>query len=78
MSCELSAAKAEALLARIRPGDDLARVRMLIARDHLADGRALDVKLIVIDAEIAALVAASGTTWTSLYGTGLVTAGRTR
>src|SRR5262245_20237861 len=37
MRRELSANKAQALLARIRPADDVAAVRVHIARDHLAD-----------------------------------------
>jgi hypothetical protein len=40
MRRELSANKAQALLARIRPADDVAAVRVHIARDHLADIRA--------------------------------------
>ncbi len=50
MRRELSVAKAEALLARIRPGDDVARVRLQIARDHLADIRAVDARLKAIGA----------------------------
>jgi len=38
------------LLARIRPGDDVARVRLQIARDHLADTRAVDARLKAIGA----------------------------
>lgn len=76
MRRELSAAKAEALLAKIRPGDDVAKVRLQIARDHLADICALDARLKTIGGHIAALVTASGTTLTSLYGIGPVIAGR--
>jgi hypothetical protein len=50
MRRELSVAKAEALLARIRPGDDVARVRLQIVRDHLADTRAVDARLKAIGA----------------------------
>jgi len=76
MRRELSAGKAEALLARIRPEGDVAAVRLLIARDHLADIRALDARLKYIAAQISALVAQSGTTLTGLIGVGPVMAGR--
>jgi transposase len=76
MRRELSAGKAEALLARIRPGDDVGRIRLQLARDHLADIRALDARLKATRTQIAALVAATGTTLTSLFGAGSVIAGR--
>jgi hypothetical protein len=76
MRRELTANKAQALLARIRPADDVAAVRLHIARDHLADIRALDARLKYLTGQIAALVVRSGTTLTSLYGIGPVTAGR--
>jgi transposase len=66
MRRELTADKAQALLARIRPADDVAVVRLHIARDHLADIRALDARLKYLTGQIAALVAESGTTLTSL------------
>lgn len=76
MRRELTANKAQALLARIRPADDVSAVRLHIARDHLADIRALDARLKYLAGQIAALVAASGTTLTSLYGIGPLIAGR--
>ena len=76
MRRELSANKAQALLARIRPADDVGRVRLHIARDHLADIRALDARLKFIAAQIAAFVTASGTSLTGLYGIGPIIAGR--
>jgi len=72
----LTANKAQALLAQIRPADDVAAVRMHIARDHLADIRALDARLKYIAGQITALVCASGTTLTSMFGVGSVIAGR--
>jgi transposase len=72
----LTAGKAEALLARIRLGDDVARIRLQLARDHLADIRDLDARLKTAAAQISALVAATGTTLTSLFGIGPVIAGR--
>ena len=68
MRRELSANKAQALLALIRPGDDVGQVRVQIARDHLADIRALDARIKYIGTQIAALVTASGTSLTALFG----------
>lgn len=76
MRRELSANKAQALLARIRPAGDVSQIRLQIARDHLADIRALDARIKHAGRQIAALVTASGTTLTSLYGIGPVIAGR--
>jgi transposase len=76
MRRELSANKAQALLARIRPAGEVGQVRVQIARDHLADIRALDARLNYLGTQIAALVTASGTTLTTLYGIGPVIAGR--
>jgi transposase/uncharacterized protein YuzE len=76
MRRELTANKAQALLALIRPADDVGRVRVHIARDHLADIRALDARIKYIGTQIAALVTASGTGLTALFGIGPVIAGR--
>jgi transposase len=76
MRRELSANKAQALLARIRPADDVAAVRVRIARDHLADIRALDARIKYLGGQIAGLVDASGTGLTGLFGVGPVIAGR--
>ena len=76
MRRELSANKAQALLARIRPTGEVSQVRMHIARDHLAGIRALDARIKYLGAQIAALVAAPGTGLTGLSGVGPVIAGR--
>jgi transposase len=76
MRRELTADKAQALLARIRPADDVAAVRPHIARDHLADIRALDARRKYLTGQIAGLVTESGTTPTTLYGIGPLIAGR--
>ena len=76
MRRELTATKAQALLALIRPADDVGRVRVHIARDHLADIRALDARIKYIGTQIAALVTASATSLTGLFGIGPVIAGR--
>lgn len=76
MRRELSANKAQALLAQIDPGDNVSRIRVQIARDHLADIRALDARLKHIRTQVAALVTSSGSTLTALFGIGPVIAGR--
>jgi transposase len=76
MRRELTANKAQALLARIRPAGDVAAMRVHIARDHLADIRALDARIKYLGGQIAALVTASGTGLTGLFGVGPVIAGR--
>jgi len=76
MRRELTASKAQALLARIRPADDVAAIRVHIARDHRAGIRALDARIKYPGGQIAALVTASGTGLTSLFGIGPVIAGR--
>jgi transposase len=76
MRRELTANKAQALLARIRLTGDVSKVRMHIARDHLADIRALDARIKYVGTQIATLVAASGTSLTGLFGIGPVIAGR--
>lgn len=45
MGRELPANRARALPAKIRPAADVAAIRLQIARDHLADIRALDARL---------------------------------
>jgi len=45
MRRELTANKAQALLARIRPAEDVAAIWVHIARDHLAGIRALDARI---------------------------------
>jgi len=72
----VAANKAQALLARIRADGDVATVRLQIARDQLANIRALDARIKYTGGQIAVLVIASGTTLTSLYGIGPVIAGR--
>lgn len=72
----LTAAKARTILAGIRPRDAVGKTRRQLAADHLADVVAIDRKIAAIEARIVAAVNASGTTLTSLYGVGPVTAAR--
>jgi transposase len=61
MRRELSAAKAEAVLTRLRPADEVGCIRAQLAADHLQDIKALDVRLKATSAQIAKLVQASQT-----------------
>jgi len=76
MRGELCASKAEAVLVRVRPADEVGQIRLQLAGDHLAGIKALDAKMKAIGAQIAAAVTATGTTLTSLSGIGPVIAGR--
>jgi transposase len=76
MRRELTANKAQALLARIRPAGEVSKVRVHIVRDHLAGIRALDARIKYLGGQIADLVTASGTGLTGLFGVGPVIAGR--
>jgi transposase len=76
MRPQLSAKKAEEVLARLRPSDEVGRLRLDIALEHLGDIRSLDQKIKVSAAQIAELVKASGTTLTEVFGVGPIIAGR--
>jgi transposase len=76
MRRELTANKAQALLARIRPADDVGRVRVHIARRRLADIRALDARIKTSAPRSLPSPAASGTGLTGLFGVEPVIAGR--
>jgi transposase len=76
MSKELSAGKAASLLARVRPRDEVGKIRRALAAQHLADVRALDRQLKLVRSQIAELVEDNGTGLISLFGVGPVIAGR--
>jgi transposase len=76
MRRELTADKAQALPAIIRPAGDVGQARVQIARGHLAGIRALDARITCTGTQIAALVTAAGTGLTGLSGIGPVIAGR--
>jgi len=59
---ELYASKAEAVLVRLRPADEVSRIRLQLAYDHLADIKALDARMKAIGGQIAVAVSATGTT----------------
>ncbi len=76
MRKDLSARKAASVLVRLRPADEVAKVRFELATEHLADIEVLDAKIKVSGRQITALVKATGTNLTELYGVGPVIAGR--
>lgn len=76
MGSEISAGKAAALLAKLRPEGEVAAVRLQLAHEHLDDIRSLDAKLKSSIAQIASLVRETGTGLMGLYGVGPVIAGR--
>ena len=68
----LTAVKAKALLASIRPRDEMGRLRRRLAADQLADLVALDKKLAAVEAEIRAMVKRTPTGLPDVYGIGPV------
>jgi transposase len=73
---ELTATKAAAVLARLRPRDEPGRVRRLLAMDHLGDVRSLDRRIKTVGTQIAEAVAATSTTLVGIFGVGPVIAAR--
>ncbi|MFC7657124.1 IS110 family transposase [Pseudonocardia benzenivorans] len=73
---DLSAARAEALLDSIAPAGPAEYMRVQLATDMIADLHAVDARLKANAAEMAKLVAQSGSTLTSTPGIGAVTAAR--
>jgi transposase len=70
----LTASKARALLATVRPRDVAGKARRQLAADYIDDLTALDRKLKALKARITDTVAATGTTLTDIVGVGPVTA----
>lgn len=73
---ELTADRAAAMLARIRPSSPAERARKEIARDLVDDIRRLDAQLTANRARLAEVVAESGTSLTGIDGVGPVVAAR--
>ena len=73
---ELTADRAAAMLARIRPSSTAERARKDIARDLVDDIRRLDAQLAANKARMAEVVAESGTSLTDIDGVGPVVAAR--
>jgi hypothetical protein len=73
---ELTATKAAAVLARLRPRDEPGRIPRQLAMDHLGDVRSLDRRIKAVGNQIPQGVAATGTTLVGIFGVGPVIAGR--
>ena len=71
---KLTAAKAKALLATVRPREVAGRTRRQLAADLIDDVSGLDKKLTDLDRRLKAAVVATGTTVTKIKGVGVVTA----
>jgi transposase len=67
---DLTATKARALLATVRPRDTVGRTRRALAVEQLAEVAAADRKLTAIGKRITAAVADTGTGLTGLFGIG--------
>ena len=70
----LTATKAKALLATVRPRDIAGRTRRQLAADLIDDVALLDRKLKELDKRLLAAVEATGTTITNIKGVGVATA----
>lgn len=70
----LTATKAKALLATVRPRDVAGKARRQLAADYIDDVVALDRKLKALKARITDAVEATGTTLTEIVGLGPITA----
>jgi len=68
----LTATKAMALLAQVRPRDEIGQHRRRLAADQLADLVALDKKLAAVEAEIRVMVKRTPTGLPRIYGIGPV------
>lgn len=73
---ELSAAMAASLLGRIRPRQEVGKVRKALAMGYVDEIRRIDAQIKTVRTRISELVEDSGTTLTELYGVGPVVAGR--
>jgi transposase len=75
-SRSLTAKKAKEILGRIRPRDDVGRLRRKLVADQIADLVAIDRRLDDVNRQINAAVASAPTTLTRLFGVGPITTAR--
>jgi transposase len=73
---QLSADKAATLLGAVRPASAPGRARRQLARDLVADVRALDRRLVELDRRIRAGVKESNTSLTKIFGVGPIAAAK--
>jgi transposase len=74
ISKEITANKAEGLLAELDPQTPVERVRYELACDHVEDLRHLDAQMRASKARVAKAVTASGTALTDIFGIGPIVA----
>ena len=72
VSKRLTATQAKEILARVRPRDELGKLRHQLLADQIADLVAVDKKIAVVNAQIKTAVAGAPTRLTRLYGLGPV------
>lgn len=75
-SRHLSAKKAKEILGRIRPRDEVGRLRRRLLMEQVAELVNIDKRIAVINKDIKTAVAAAPTQLTKLFGVGSVTAAR--
>ncbi len=75
-SRSLTAEKAKDILSRIRPRDEVGRLRRKLLADQIADLVSIDRRLKEVNRELKQAVAAAPTRLTSLFGVGPVTTAR--
>ncbi|MCP6756401.1 hypothetical protein NL533_32740, partial [Klebsiella pneumoniae] len=73
-SRRLTAAKAKALLASVRPRDEVGKVRKVLVVDQVVDLVAIDKRIKDITTQIKTLVAETRTSVTEIRGVGPVVA----
>jgi transposase len=67
---DLSAAQAQALLAKVRPRDEASKARRRVAAELIADLERIYQRTKAADKELRELLAATGPTLTQLHGIG--------
>jgi len=76
VSKRLTATQAKEILARVRPRDELGKLRRQLLADQIADLVAVDKKIAAVNAQIKTAVAGAPTRLTRLYGLGPVNTAR--
>lgn len=72
----ITAKKAKALIAKVRPRDEIGRLRRQLIVDQIADMVAIDRRLAEVNRQLRAAVASTPTGLQGLYGVGPVTTAR--
>lgn len=75
-SRRLTAKKAREIISRVRPRDEVGRLRRRLIVDQIAELEAIDKRIAAVNKDIKTAVAAAPTRLTKLFGVGPVTAAR--